>query len=202
MYLVLSQIAKYSMCGHKLFRCFTTGLIVITGILLSITSVTAATKELPRDPLEHFFHQSFNNLQEEAETAREEGKMGIFVMFNDPNCPWCAKMKATVLNQVAVQDYYRKYFRLIHLDTSGDTTMVNFNGEELMEKDFAFKIHRVRATPVFMFFDLEGNVIMRYTGATRSVDEFLWLGEFIVNGHYKNEKFAKFKKAKLASRDK
>lgn len=187
---------------HLLVRYWITAIVMLTGITVSFVSVPASTQELPREPLEYFFHQSFNNLQEEAETAREEGKLGIFVMFNDPDCPWCQKMKATVLNQVEVQDYYRKYFRPIHLDTSGDTTMVDFNGNELAEKDFAFKVHRVRATPVFMFFDLDGNVIMRYTGASRDVQEFLWLGEFIVNGNYKNEKFARYKQAKLASRDK
>jgi len=148
--------------------------------------------------MEHFFHQSFNNLQEEAELAREEGKIGILVMFNDPDCPWCKKMKATVLNQVPVQEFYRKHFRILHLDTRGDTMMTNFQGEEIAEKDFALLTHRVRATPVFMFFDLDGNVTLKYTGATRSVDEFLWMGEFILNGEYKNTKFSRYKSERLS----
>lgn len=158
----------------------------------------AQPESQPRDALEYFFHQSFMNLEEEAEIAGEEGKTGLFIMFNDPDCPWCQKMKATVLNQVHIQDYYRKHFRNIHLDTTGDTTMVNFDGTELAEKDFAFKIHRVRATPVFMFFDLKGNKILRFTGATRNINEFLWLGEFIVNGEYKNKKFPRYKRERYA----
>ena len=169
-------------------------LIAITWSINSIASVS----EPPREAMEYFFHQSFNNLPEEAQLAREEGKIGILVMFNDPDCPWCKKMKATVLNQVHIQDYFRKHFRLLHLDTRGDTMMTNFDGEEIAEKDFALKIHRVRATPVFMFFDLDGNVLLRYTGATRSVDEFLWMGEFVVNGEYKNTKFARYKSERLS----
>ncbi len=160
-------------------------------------SVPSAPAPAPRESMEHFFHQSFNNLPEEVELAREEGKVGIFVMFNDPDCPWCKKMKATVLNQVAVQEFYRKHFRILHLDTRGDTVMINFQGEEIAEKDFSLKTHRVRATPVFMFFDLEGNVTLKYTGATRSVDEFLWMGEFVVNGDYKNTKFSVYKSERL-----
>ena len=156
----------------------------------------AETKPLSRDAGKHFFHQSFNDLENEIEIAKETGKKGVFIMFNDKNCPWCMKMKKTVLNQVAVQDYYRKHFQLLIIDTLGDNAMNNFDGNEMTEKDFAFKIHHVRATPVFMFFDTTGKTTMRYTGTTRTTEEFLWLGEFIVSGKYKKMKFAKYKQEK------
>ncbi|NOX43703.1 MAG: thioredoxin fold domain-containing protein [Gammaproteobacteria bacterium] len=172
-------------------------------LFLFVTSVaTAEPTTQTRDPYEYFFNQSFNHLQEEAETAREEGKMGLFVMFNDPDCPWCQKMKATIMNQVPVQEFYRKHFRIIHLDTRGDTMMSNFDGTELVEKDYALKNHRVRATPVLMFFDLDGNIMMRYTGATRSVEEFLLLGEFVTSGAYKSTKFTRFKRERMAKLNK
>lgn len=175
--------------------------LLIKVLLIALPAISlASVSQPPREAMEYFFHQSFNNLQEEAEIAREEGKIGIFVMFNDPDCPWCKKMKATVLNQVPVQEYFRKHFRILHLDTRGDTMMTNFDGEEIAEKDFALKVHRIRATPVFMFFDLEGNKMLKYTGATRSVDEFLWMGEFIVNGDYKKTKFAKYKRERLSQK--
>lgn len=176
------------------------GQAVLPAVILLAFSIPAISSvpPTPREAMEYFFHQSFNNLQEEAELAREEGKIGILVMFNDPDCPWCKKMKATVLNQVPVQEFYRKHFRILHLDTRGDTMMTNFQGEEIAEKDFALLTHRVRATPVFMFFDLDGNVTLKYTGATRSVDEFLWMGEFILNGEYKNTKFSRYKSERLS----
>ena len=175
---------------------------VFAALCLALT-VNAAWAGAPtRDPLEFFFDQSFNNLQEEAQAARKEGKTGLLIMFNDPDCPWCAKMKATVLSQVAVQEYYRSRFRLLHIDTRGDTLMKNFDGSEMAEKDFAFNLHRVRATPVFMFFDLEGHTVMRYTGATRGVDEFLWLGEFVVSGAYKEGNFTRYKTERLAATQK
>jgi thioredoxin-related protein len=66
----------------------------------------------------------------------------------------------------------------------------------MKEKDFAFKQHRVRATPVFGFFDLEGKMITRFTGATNDAQEFLWLGEFVVDGHYKTTNFSRYKREK------
>lgn len=182
-----SQWTKHALCSF---------------LLLAMVPLAQAEEIVPatRDAQEHFFHQSFMNFEEEVETAREEGQRGLFVMFNDPDCPWCHKMKTTVMNRTVVQNFYRKHFRLIHLDTKGDTLMVNFDGTEMTEKDFAFKMHRVRATPVFIFFDLQGNILLRYTGATRNTEEFLWLGEYIINEEYKNKKFAVYKRERLAQK--
>jgi thioredoxin-related protein len=57
----------------------------------------------------------------------------------------------------------------------------------------------VRATPVFVFFDTEGNLLTRYTGAVKDVDEFLLLGEYVVEGHYKEMRFNNYKRARLSS---
>ncbi len=161
----------------------------------------AADKEIadvgstvPRDPMEYFFHQSFNNLQEELEIAADEGKAGVFIMFSDKDCPWCAKMKATIMNQVAVQDYYRKHFQVLTIDIRGAAMIVDFEGKEISEKDFAFKEHRVRATPVVMFFDTSGKTVARFTGIVRDVDEFLWLGEYVVSGAFNEMNFTKYKR--------
>src|SRR3989344_1113983 len=166
---------------------------------------TAPAADIPalaaaRDPMAHFFEQSFGNLKDDLALAKQEGKLGIFIMFNDPDCPWCQKMKATMLSQQVVQDYYRQHFRLLHVDTRGDTTLTDFSGREMTEKDFAFKEHRVRATPVFIFFGLDGKPMLRYTGAARDTDEFLWLGEFVVGGEYKTRNFTVYKRERLAAK--
>jgi len=62
------------------------------------------------------------------------------------------------------------------------------------QKDFALKEYRVRATPVFAFFDLDGKLVARYTGATRDAREFMWLGEYVVDGRYRDLPFAKYKR--------
>ncbi len=142
-----------------------------------------------------FFHQSFGDLSDELQIAREEGKKGVFVMFDDKDCPWCQKMKTTVLNQKEVQDYYRKFFRIIRVDTNGDALITDFDGIETTEKDFAEK-SRVRATPVIVFYDLQGKPINRYIGATRNVQEFMWMGEFVVDEHYKTQSFPIYKRKK------
>ena len=166
---------------------------VITTILCGLVSHTAAA-DAPRDPLEYFFHQSFNNLPDEVAAAKKDGQQAILVMFEIDDCPWCAKMKATVLNQPVVQDYYRKHFRILMIDVNGDAPMTDFAGQEMPQKEFAFKHNRVRATPVFAFFDLNGKLFTKYTGATRNIEEFLWLGEFVVADAWKTTNFTAYKR--------
>ncbi|HCX88905.1 MAG TPA: thioredoxin [Gammaproteobacteria bacterium] len=166
--------------------------IALTGFLL--VPVPPAGASETRDPAEYFFQESFNDLSEEAEIAREEGKTGILVMFETDDCPWCERMKDTVLNQARVQDYFRGHFRLIGLNTDGDAPVTGFDGIEVSETEFALTHNRVRATPAFLFFDTEGRLLVRYTGTTRDPEEFLWLGEYVVNAHFKHERFSSYKR--------
>ena len=115
------------------------------------------------------------------------------LFFEMDDCPFCSRMKATILNQPDVQDFYRKHF-LSFLDTQGDVAMTDFKGNETVEKAFALQ-QRVRATPVIMFFDLEGNAVTRHTGPTKDKDDFLLLGRYVVEGAYKQMPFERYKKS-------
>ena len=168
---------------------------IFTGLVQAKASVL--NNSTLRDPVAYFFNQSFNNLDEELEVALEEGKSGVFIMFSDKDCPWCAKMKSGIMSRVDVQEYYRKHFRVLMIDIRGDTQMTDFKGEEMSEKDFAFNQFRVRATPVFLFFDTSGNKTMRLTGIVRNAEEFIWLAEFVVNGDYKTMNFNKYKRQQV-----
>ena len=125
--------------------------LVAVALVFVIGTVLQVQAEI-RDPEEHFFHQSFGDLQEEAEIAKEEGQVSILVMFELNDCPWCDRMKNMILNQSEVQDYYRKHFRILMMNVEGDNLIVDFDGEEIAEKDFALKHNRIRATPVYSFF--------------------------------------------------
>ena len=171
--------------------------LTVTLALIS-TSLTAIAADTIRDPGQFFFHQSFGDLREELSTARQEGQSVLMLMFENDDCPWCRKVRATMLNHSSVQDHFRKHFRIISIDTEGDTPVIDFNGKEIAEKDFALKSLRVRATPTFVFYDLEGKQLTKYIGSPRNIDELMWLSEFVLDGHYKNTNFDKYKRLKRA----
>jgi thioredoxin-related protein len=175
---------------RPIVRFSPTGWLVLAVLCLSAASAASAAV---RDPEEHFFDQSFGDFVEELENARDQGKKGILIMFEMDECPFCHRMKTTVLNQSAIQDYFKEHFLVFPVDIEGDVEVTDFQGNTLAQKDFALREYRVRATPVFAFFDLEGKLVARYTGATRDPQEFLWLGEYVVDGAYNQTSFTRYK---------
>ena len=145
-----------------------------------------------RETEKHFFDPKLGNFQEELTEARKQGKQGIMLFFEMDDCPWCARMKSTIMNQSEVQDFYRKHFLIFPIDTNGDTSMTDFKGNETIEKTYALQ-NRVRATPTILFFDLDGNLITRHTGPTKDTSEFLLLARYVLEGAHKQKPFAIYK---------
>ena len=166
----------------------------LTALLLACPVISATALSEVRDPRAHFFNESFGDFSEELETARDRGKKGVLIMFQQADCPFCHRMRMTVLNQSRVQDYFRKHFLIFEVDIEGDVEIVDFSGRQTIEKDFAFEQHRVRATPVFAFFDLDGDRVARYIGATTDVEEFMLLGQYVVDEIYRSMSFNRYKR--------
>ncbi len=166
-------------------------------LLLAVVNLSAHAEV--RDPHTHFFQPKLGDFQGDLEAARQEGKRGILLMFEMDDCPFCARMKATVLNQSEVQDYFRKHFLIYNVDTKGDVPMTDFSGNQTTEKAFALA-QRARATPVFIFYDLKGNALTRYTGATQTAEEFLLLGRYVVEGAHKDMPFNVYKRQAISSK--
>ncbi|MGQ9685510.1 MAG: thioredoxin family protein [Thiobacillaceae bacterium] len=161
--------------------------IVCWLLLLGLVHTYPALAEV-RDPTVHFFQPKLGDLHGDLDIARQEGKLGVLLMFEMDDCPFCHRMKATVLNRADVQDYFRRHFLIYSIDTKGDVPITDFQGRDTTEKAFALA-QRARATPVFVFYDLAGQPITRYTGATQTADEFLLLGRYVVEGAYKTMPF-------------
>jgi thioredoxin-related protein len=148
-----------------------------------------------RDPMTHFFQPKFGDLQADLQEAKKQGKKGIFLFFEMDECPWCERMKTTILNQSEVQDDFRAKFLLYPIDVNGDTELTDFQGKPTTEKAFALG-HRVRATPVMMFFDLDGKLLARHIGPVKDKAEFLLLGRYVSEGAYASQPFIKYKQGK------
>lgn len=148
-----------------------------------------------RDPGNHFFQPKFGDFQAELDMAKQQGKKGVFLFFEMDACPFCERMKTTILNQADVQDAYRAQFLVYPIDVNGDTQITDFQGKETTEKAFAFA-HRVRATPTLLFFGLDGKLATRHTGPTKDKAEFLLLGKYVEEGAYAAQPFVKYKQGK------
>lgn len=172
-------------------RSFLLALFLVAAAPMLVSPASAET----RDPATFFFQPKFGDLQADLKEARRQGKSGIFLFFEQDACPFCERMKTTILNQSDVQDALRKQFLIFPIDVNGDTELTTFSGKTTTEKAFAFE-HRVRATPTLLFFDLDGKLVARHTGPTRDKAELLLLGRYVAEGQYASEPFAKYKQGK------
>ena len=166
-------------------------LLLIAIFLLHVTPSWAEA----RTQAGSFFLQSFGDLQADLRDAKKLGKQGVFLFFEQEHCPFCERMKTTILNQPEVQDAYHAKFLAFPIDLNGDTELIDFQGKPTKPKDFAF-LHRVRATPVLLFFNLDGKLVARHTGPTKDKAELLLLGQYVAEGAYVTQPFAKYKVGK------
>ncbi len=126
-----------------------------------------------------------NNFPSEIKAAAEEGK-NLVIFFHQAGCPYCDKMRARVLPAPKIVDYFSKNFILIESNIRGNLDVVMPSGKTGTERDFAKK-NRVRATPVFIFYDKKGNNVLRLTGY-QNVKRFYLAGKYVVDGVYKQKK--------------
>ncbi len=126
-----------------------------------------------------------NNFPEEIQDAAADGKK-LVLFFHQLGCPYCDKMRARVLPAKKVYDLFDKNFVMIESNIRGDLDVVMHDGTRGTERDLARKL-RVRATPVFVFFDEQGKVALRTTGFL-GVDQFYLAGKYVVDGVYKSKK--------------
>jgi thioredoxin-related protein len=159
--------------------------------LLLLAACALADAPATRDPDAYFFTLTFGDLREEAQQAREDGKLGMLLFFKADACPYCQHMLHKVLNRPAVQNWYRERFTSIAVDIHGDVQLTDFDGITLPSK--VFSEHRqVFATPVIAFIDFDGNEIYRHMGMVRTPEEMLLIGEYIEGKHYYDTEYRTF----------
>ena len=133
-------------------------LIFLTLFLAGLASAAVAAET--RDPYTYFFNPSTGDLKAELSDAKTAGKKAVFVMFEQEGCPGCLFMKENILNQPAVQKFYRDRFVNLSVDIFGSVPLNDFAGRNVAEKTFA-QLSRIRGTPTLVFYDLAGNEVTR-----------------------------------------
>ncbi|MGQ0522723.1 MAG: thioredoxin family protein [Betaproteobacteria bacterium] len=164
-------------------------------LVAALTLAMPARAAEARDADQHFFDLNTGDLRAEARDAKQAGKKAILFMFEQEGCPGCLYMKTRVLNRADVQAFYRQRFVNFSVDIFGAVPIRDFAGRDLTEKSYA-QVLRVTGTPTFVFYDLDGNEVIRLVGPVKEPAEFILLGEFVSSGAYRSTKFADYKKSK------
>ncbi len=134
---------------------------------------------------------SFFDIPSDIEESRKENKY-FFIMFQQEGCPFCEKMRRVTFQNKKVKEFFTKNFYMIEINIKGSVPVIDVDGKEYTEKEFSLK-YGARSTPFFVFYDKEGKVILKLPGYY-GPEDFLLIGRYIVEEHYKKESLPAFLK--------
>jgi thioredoxin-related protein len=163
-------------------------LIALLVLTLAHPALAADTTVVP------FFQLSTGDLKAELAEAKQAGKKGLLVMFEQEGCPACLFMKTNILNRPDVQRYYGERFVSLSVDMFGAVPYIDLAGKAHTEKTYAQALG-IKATPTFVFYGLDGKEATRVVGSVKSPAEFMLLGDYVASGAYRTRKFSEYKQA-------
>ncbi|MDX1376763.1 MAG: thioredoxin family protein [Burkholderiales bacterium] len=172
-----------------MMRALARALVLTLGLAL-----LASARAEARDPDSHFFHPFLGDLREELAQARASGRKGLMLMYHFEECPSCQRMRREVLNRPEVQDWFRRAFVVLPIDVRGAQPVTGLGGETLPEREYG-RAMRIRATPTFDFYGLDGTQLYRHVGGLFTPAEFLLLGRYVVSGAYQGETFKQYRQS-------
>ena len=168
-------------------------------VLAGITGAPAATAHAAaasyRDPMDYFLQPFLGDLRDALADARSSGRKGVVIMYHFEECPYCRRMKKEVLSRPDVQDWYRREFVVIGVDTRGAQAITGVDGRTLPESEFARAVG-IRATPTFDFLAPDGKPMYRRIGALYDPAQFLLLGRYVASGAYRTSTFAQYARSR------
>ena len=97
-----------------------------------------------------WFLESFLELPDDLEASAAAGKR-FAVMWELKGCPYCKETHFVNFADPEINGFVRGNFEILQLNIIGSRRVLDFDGEELAEKDLAQK-YGVRFTPSFQFF--------------------------------------------------
>lgn len=145
--------------------------------LLAIGSLQAA----------ELFAERSLDLAREAALARAEGK-ALAVAFELSDCPYCEAMRRDIYRQAEVSDYFQERNRTLVVELGGNAPLLTPDGRQLAT-DFWARSLGIHGTPAFAFFDGEGQLLTRYSGAFKTPQDFIGLGQYVHTTAYEERPF-------------
>lgn len=148
---------------------------------------------VPADPLPllpgaptFFTRLSEAGLPEVANMARA-GNRDILLFFETPHCPFCKRMRASVLNDDAVIARVRDHFIAIAIDLESGSRLLDQHQHDSTMRDFARDNYRIVRTPTLVFVDADFNLLHKHSGLIATPGEIIRLFDFVATRSYESQ---------------
>jgi len=85
-----------------------------------------------------WFTDSFLEFKDDLDEAAAEGK-DLLIIIEQAGCPYCAELHDVNFTRTEISDYIQENFIVVQLDLFGARGTVDFDGQEMEERDLVFK---------------------------------------------------------------
>ncbi|MCP5073164.1 MAG: thioredoxin fold domain-containing protein [Rhodobacteraceae bacterium] len=144
-----------------------------------------------------WFLDSFLEMPDDLQEAADQGKH-LLVLVEQKGCPYCRELHNVNFEREEITSYIKENFLVVQLNMWGSRGTVDFDGEELEERDLVAK-WGVQFTPTTLIFDSAeiGAADARRAEAFRLpgyLKPFHYISslEYVVDGAYKTQGFQRY----------
>ena len=180
--------------------------LLAASLLVFAPAMGAEGPVLTEDGLytESWFLQSFLDLSDDLEEARASGKR-FDIMWELKGCPYCKETHFVNFQDAAIRAFVEANFVILQLNLQGSRAVVDFDGEEIEERDLARK-YGVRFSPTFLFFPTDADGLQELAPRKRMVAQmpgyfqpphFLAMFRYVHEEAYGKEPFRSYLKRQL-----
>ncbi|WJW75989.1 thioredoxin fold domain-containing protein [Thiohalobacter sp. IOR34] len=141
------------------------------------------------EPLSYpdWFKLSFLDFRDDVLEAMEAGKRGLIIYFGQKDCAYCKALLEKDFGKPDIAAYTRRYFDVVAVDIHGDRSVVDIEGREATEREFAAR-YGINFTPTLVFYDVGAKEVFRLQGFYPPY-KFRAALEYVADAHYLEESF-------------
>ena len=136
---------------------------------------------------DELFAERTLDLAHEAALAKAEDK-ALIVAFELPDCPYCEVMRRDIYKQAEVSRYFQERYRSVVVTLGGNTPLRTPDGRQQATDSWALSLG-IHGSPAFAFFDGKGQLLTRYSGAFKTSQDFISLGQYVDTAAYEERPF-------------
>lgn len=116
----------------------------------------------------------------------------LFVYFGRFGCGYCAKVNRETFSDPALRKLYIKHYVLVYVDAESGKRLTLPDGERLTGMELGARLN-VFSTPVFMYMESDGKLILRAPGY-KTINDFTDFDHYVQGGYYHRENINAFLK--------
>lgn len=125
-----------------------------------------------------------------AEAQQSHKKM--FVYFGRFGCGYCDKVNRETFVDKSLRKLYINNYVLVYVDAESGDRLTLPDGERLSGMELGARLN-VFSTPVFLYMEPEGKLILRAPGY-KTVKDFMDFDRYVQGGYYRNKSINEFLK--------